>query len=67
MGNTIMIGYWSIVTGLVSDEITNIDKENNLVNIITNVVLPGEWGLLCDRIDPSVTQYSWNEIHERQE
>ena len=40
-----MIISWSRDLGLVSDEITKIDKGNKCIKIITNVVLPGGWGI----------------------
>ena len=45
MGNTIIIETWSQDTGLVSDNITKIEKVKKWINIITNVVMPGEWGI----------------------
>ena len=47
MGNTRLNGSWSQDPGLVSDEIANIEKGNNWINIITNVILSGGWGFLC--------------------
>ena len=40
-----MIGYWSQDTGLLSNKITKIDKGKKWTKIITNVVLPGGWGI----------------------
>ena len=39
------IGVWSQDTGLVSDEITNIDKGKKWIKIVTNIILPGGWGI----------------------
>ena len=40
-----MIRSWSRYPGLESDEITNIEKVIKLIRIITNVVLPIQWGV----------------------
>ena len=45
MGNTRMIEYWSRDPGLVSDDITNIEKGKKWIKIITNLVPPGGWGI----------------------
>ena len=45
MGKTGMSGYLSQDPGLVSNEFTKIDKRKNRIKIITNVVLPGVWGI----------------------
>ena len=46
MGNMKIIGSWSQDPGLVSNDITNIEKRINLRPIITNVVLSSGWGFL---------------------
>ena len=43
MGNTSIIGSWSRDSGLVSDEITKIDKGKKWIKMITNVVLTDRW------------------------
>ena len=45
MENTRMIGSWSRDPGLVSDEITKIEKGKKWIKIITNVVLSRGWGV----------------------
>ena len=45
MENTRMIIYWSQDPGLVSDDITNIEKIIKRRRIITNVVLTRGWGI----------------------
>ena len=40
-----MSGYFSQDPGLISDDITKIDKGKKRIKIITNVVLPGGWGI----------------------
>ena len=45
MENIGTIGYWSLDPGLVSDDITNIEKRTKRRRIITNVVLIRGWGI----------------------
>ena len=51
MENKRTIGSWSKYPGLVSNDITNIDKRIKRIRIITNVVLPRGWRIyiLCTR------------------
>ena len=49
--NTRTVVSWSRDTGLVSNEITNIEKRIKRRRIITNVVLPSGWGIaVCWKI-----------------
>ena len=45
MGKTGMSGYLSQDTVSVSNDFTNIDKGKKRIKIITNIVLPGGWGI----------------------
>ena len=45
MENIRTIGSWSQDPGLVSNDITKIEKRINLRRIITNVVLSSGWGV----------------------
>ena len=40
-----MIGYWTQDSGLVSNQITNIEMIIKWIRIITNVVLTNGWGI----------------------
>ena len=54
MGKTGMSGSWSLNPRQVSDEFTKIDKGNNRIKMITNVFLPGGWGIsVCCTISSS--------------
>ena len=44
--------------GLVSDEITKIDKGKNRIKIITTLVLSGRWGIyVCWKISSSDSRW----------
>ena len=54
MGNTSIIGSWSRDSGLVSDEITKIDKGKKWIKMITNVVLTDRWEIdVCWEVSSS--------------